>query len=196
MRFMTGSKALLLTATAILLAGIAVAMVFGRGGDPPPPSTSVPASTAPPPRPQAAAATIPRGIVGYRVLPVGQRSYRLSLVFRLRNTIINGLSAPGSDYSVTTDAVRRDSLSALLFGVGAAPGTSPPDIPGEIEGLIGLAPATHERVDGLAVSIFRAPEYGIGLVDAGPRRAVVVIAPDTREALTLGRAVARAIAHE
>lgn len=195
---MTGSKALVLTATAILLAGIAVAMVFGRGGDPPVVVASAPVSTGttPPPTSQAAPASTPRGIVGYRVSPVGQRSYRLSLAFRLRNTIINGLSAPGSDYSVTTDAVRRGSLSALLFGVGAAPGASPPGIPGEIAALIGLAPTTRERVDGLAVSIFRAPQYGIGLVDAGPRRAVVVIAPDAREALTLGRAVARAIARE
>lgn len=199
---MTRAGAVALAATAVLLVGIAVAVSLVRGGhdEASPLTPSAPAATAPTPSPapahRVASAAIPRVVSGYRIAAVGQRSYRLSLVFRLRNTLLNGLSAPTSAYSVTTSTARRGAITALLIGVSATPGASPPDIPAEVEQLIGLAPTTRERVDGVGLTALRAPAYGIGLVDAGARRAIVVIAPHTRQALALGRALAQAIARE
>ncbi len=60
--------------------------------------------------------------------------------------------------------------------------------------MIALTPRAHVIVAGTGITIFREAGYSLGLLDAGPRRAIVVIASRSGDALDLGRTTARSIA--
>jgi hypothetical protein len=186
-------------AAAVVLIAVVLALSLGGGEDDPAGAgarTATATTTPGAPAPAPTVAPLPVRVPGYVVSRIGIRSYRISLVFRLRNTILNGVEGPASDYSIQSSNARRAGRTALLFGVGAAAGASPPDIPADIVRLIGVPARVRERVRGLPVSVFVVPEYSLAVVDAGPRRAVVAIGVHRAEALALARAVARAIADE
>jgi hypothetical protein len=198
---MTPRKGAILAIAAVVAVAVAVVLVlsFTGGEDDPARATrtaSAPITTPAPPAPGPQASPLPAAVPGYELTRIGIRSYRVSLVFRLRNTVLNGVEGPASDYSIQSSNARRAGRTALLFGVGAAAGASPPDIPSDIVRLIGAPAQAEERVAGLPVSLFVVPEYSLAVVGAGPRRAVVAIGTRRGEALALGRAVARAIAAE
>ena len=198
---MTPRRGAILAVAAVVAVVVAIVLVLsftGDEGDPAaaPPTVTAPTTTPTPPAPGPTTSPLPAGVPGYAVSSIGIRSYRISLVFRLRNTILNGVEGPASDYSIQSANARRAGRTALLFGVGAAVGASPPDIPADIVRLIGAPAQVEERVQGLPVSLFVVPEYSLAVVDAGPRRAVVAIGARPAEALALGRAVAGAIAAE
>lgn len=188
--------AAVIAAVVVVLTGAIVLSATGDGdaATTPPAGASAAPSTAPG-RTAAApvVAVIPGTVAGYAVRPVARQSYRLSLVWRLRNTILNGVEGPASDYSIQTATARRAGRTALLFGVAAAPGASPPDVPDDVVRLIGIPPSGRERVGGVPLTLFRAPEYTLAVVDGGPRRAVVAIAARPAEARALGRAIARSL---
>lgn len=186
---------------AVIVALLIALVVIVRSGDDAGPAGAGPAATGstagtpPAPRAPAVSAALPR-VPGYRVAAVGLRSYRLSLVFRLRNTILNSVEGAASDYSVATATAKRAGRTALLIDVAAAPGASPPAIPADLARVIGIAPWIREVASGLPVSVVRGPAYSLGVVDGGPRRGVVAIATRPAEALALTRSVARALARE
>ena len=136
----------------------------------------------------------PSRVQGFRVAPLTLGSYRMSLVFRLRNTIINGLDGSGSDYVVETAQATRGSVVGLIIAVAAARGATPPNIPGGIRRIIGLRPDARTAVDGFAITMYDVPEYTLAVVDAGPRSALVAIAPDHATAARLAAALASAVA--
>lgn len=188
--------AAVITAVVVVLMGAIVLSATGDDGvTTTPPAGASPGSSTTPGRPVEAPAVtvIPATVTGYMVRPVAPGSYRLSLVWRLRNTILNGVDGPASDYAIQTATARRAGRTALLFGVAAVPGASPPDVPADVIRLIGIPPSGRDRVGGVPVTLFRAPGYTLAVVDGGPRRAVVAIAARPAEARALGHAIARSL---
>lgn len=183
----------LLAASGIALA---LAAAGGCGSDDDPPATS--AATAPttaetPPASQPA--VLPARIPGYAIAPPGLDSYRLSLVFRLRNTILNGLPEPASDYLVeTVQATGAGGGVALLIGVGARPGAEPPPIPAEIRRQIGSPPARRLRMSGLPAEVHASAGTELVLLAIAPDRAAIAMGGDRATAVGLARAVAAAVA--
>jgi hypothetical protein len=132
------------------------------------------------------ARALPVHIPGFTLRPVRIGTARESLVFRTRNSILNGLTGQASDYALEIGEAAGRGDTSLLIGVVARPGTSPPDIPGDVNRLIEVEPEASFRVQGREVALYRVPAYDLAVVDAGPRHAVVAIA--------VGRPLARAIA--
>ncbi len=182
------ASAITIAVTIVVTAIVIGFFAFTQGDEP---VSARPSSVA---ESLAAPEALPARIPGYEMTPVGQRTYRISLVFRMRNAILNGLSGPGSSYTITTRSVRRGALAAIIIGVRANPETSLPNVPQELAQMIALTPRAHVVVAGTGITIFRAAGYSLGLLDVGPRRAIVVIAERSRDALDLGRAAAQSIA--
>ena len=118
---------------------------------------------------------------------------RESLVFRTRNAILNGLSGQASDYALQIAQAAGGGETGLLIGVVARPGTSPPGIPHDVTGQIGVKPEATYRVHGHVVALYRVPAYHLGVVDAGPRHAVVAIGVTRSLTRDIATAVAQAL---
>jgi hypothetical protein len=190
---------LAVAATAALVVVLSLLMTGGDDSARPAASTAAGSSTAatvPVTAPAPAPEALPDAVPGFVVSPVGLRTYRLSLVFRLRNTILNGLPGGTSDYVFQAAQARRGADRALLFGIGAVPGAAPPDIPRSIRTLVGMSALSRHRTAGLAIDVYRLPDYVLAVVAATPRRALVVIASARRLAEDLADAAARAAARE
>ena len=140
---------------------------------------------------QAAPNPIPATVPGVTLAPVELGTYRISLVFRLRNTILNGLPGHASDYTLKTVQARRGGESGLLIGIAAVPGASVPAVGPSVRALIGTQ--GRGRRSGRLITRFRVSGYELAVVDAEPRRAFVVIAPSGAVAQSIAQAVARAI---
>lgn len=151
-------------------------------------------ATTPATRPAPGTSAIPARIPGFVVSPVEIGSSRESLVFRTRNTILNGLEGAASDYGLEIAETRRGSESGLLIGVVAVPGASPPDIPRDVNRIVALEPLSEHRTrGGRPITVYRVPGYHLAVVDAGPRRAVVAIAARRRQVDDLADAVAQGL---
>lgn len=125
--------------------------------------------------------------------PVEIGTYRISLVFRLRNTILNGLPGAASDYTLKTVQARQGKESALILGVRVVAGASATHVARSIRGLIDVPAIASERSSGRLITIHQVPGYNLAVVNVGSRRAMVVIAPGRGTARTMARAVAKAV---
>ncbi len=185
-----------MSARPLVVASLAVALVAAGAGlrlatrDAPP---AAPATAAAPAPATAAAAppALPARVPGYRTGPIELTSYRLSLVFRTRNALLNGLGGGAGAYAIETARADRGGARGLLIGVAVRPGTTAPPLGADIDRVAGGAPGERLHVAGRAISLHRGPGYRLAAVAGGPRRAVVVIATDRRRALALASAVAR-----
>lgn len=185
--------ALAVAVATIVCLGIGIPLALrGDGGPaetpPRPPTTTVPERVT-----ALDTHALPERVPGVRLEPITLRTYRLSLVFRLRNTILNGLAGSASDHVVDTAQARIGVATGLLIGIAARTGADPPAIPAAIAGLIGVDPVSRRCVAGLPVTLFPADGYRLALVDGGPRRAIVVIAESRAQAARIAGAVARAV---
>lgn len=158
------------------------------------PTTPPPAAAAPAPAPRADAEALPARVPGYDTGPVALTSYRLSLVFRTRNTLLNGLSGRAGDHEVETARADRGGRRGLLVGVAARPGTDPPPVTADVNRVVGVAPESRFRAAGRPVTVYAGPGYRLAVVGDGPRRAVVVIGTGRSDTRALATAVARGLA--
>ena len=150
-------------------------------------ATPSPSSVSPAPSP------LPANIPGVELVPVEIGTYRISLVFRLRNTILNGLPGAASNYTLKTVQAKQGNESGLILGVAVVPGASAPDVGRSIRGLIDVAAVATERRSGRLITIHQVPGYHLAVVNAGPRRALMVIASRRATARAIARAVAGAV---
>jgi len=139
------------------------------------------------------ARALPARIPGFTLMPVRIGTARESLVFRTRNSILNGLTGQASDYALEIGEAAGRGDTSLLIGVVARPGTSPPSIPSDVNRLIGAQPEATFRVHGHDIALHGAPGYDLAVVDAGPRHMVVAIAVSRPLARALVSAVAEAL---
>ncbi|MGD9694208.1 MAG: hypothetical protein AB7V42_00920 [Thermoleophilia bacterium] len=194
--------AVLVTVAAAAVIAAVVLPTAGGGDAPPAPTTAAAPSPTrsdrgaqrdTPATPSSGGRAVPARIAGYRVSPVPIGTARESLVFRTRNSILNGLSGEASHYLVEIAQATRAGRVGLLVGVAAREGTAPPAIPDDIVRLIGAPPELRRAVAGREVAVYPASDSRLAVVDGGPGRAVVVIATGRGPALALGTAVARAM---
>lgn len=192
-----------LVATAIAIVVMLVVLLGSDGGGGTPrtePTSAAPTSTGggvardTPMTPSSGGRAVPVRVPGYAVAPVAIGTARESLVFRTRNSILNGLSGASTDYLLEIKQATRAGRTSLLIGVAARDDATPSAIPADIARLIGAAPDTRRTVAGHPIAVY-PPAGGntLAIVDGGARRAVVVMATGPREALALGTAVARGI---
>ena len=177
----------------ITATGIGLAVLRSSDREPATPATSVTTSAPAVSAGSATPSPLPVRIPGVDLAPVEVRTYRISLVFRLRNTILNGLPGAASSYTVKTVQARRGGESGLLLGVGVVPGASAAHVGRSIRGLIGQPAVASERSSGRLITVHRVPGYHLAVVDVGSRRAIVVIAPRRATVQTIARAVTRAV---
>lgn len=191
---MTRFRRRAVAAAAALILG---ALIGGCGSDDPPaadPATDAAAPTSAPTPPAGRVAILPARVPGYVIAAPGLDSYRLSLVFRLRNTILNGLPGPASDYAVETVQATRRADTALLIGIGARTGADPPPIAAGIRRQIGSPAVRRLTLSGLPAEIHATSGTELVLLTLGRDRAAIAMGGDPASALALARAVARAVA--
>ena len=193
---MTRHRIIVIAGSLAIVAAMGVGLAVVRSSDPEsgPPEASRTTSAATVSAASATPAPLPVRVPGVELAPVELRTYRISLVFRLRNTILNGLPGASSTYTVKTVQARRAGDSGLLIGVGVVAGASAPNVGRSIRGLIGgPTEVASESSSGRLITIHRVPGYHLAVVDVGSRTAVVVIAPRRVTVQTIARAVARAV---
>jgi hypothetical protein len=154
------------------------------------PPEAVATSTAPLPGPPALPAQIPR----FALMAATFGTPRESLVFQTRTAILNGLSGQASDYAVEIAEAAGGGETGLLIGVVARPGTSPPNIPDDVNALIEVTPEATYRVHGNDVQLHQVPGYHLAVVDGGPGHAVVAIGVNLPLTRKIAAAVAQAVA--
>lgn len=171
---------------------IGVALIAGCGSDDEDstasgPTTSAATATAETTRPDTA---LPPSVPGYRISKLGLGAYRESLIFRMRNAILNGVSGNASDYALQTAQAQRASETALVIGVKTAPGAAPVPVPADIRRLLGARAARTLRMSGLRADAYRTSGTEVVLVAVSDDQAAIAMAADRPSAIRLARALA------
>ena len=130
---------------------------------------------------------------GYLVEPLTPNSYHMSLIYRLRNAILHGLSETGSHYAISGSSVTKGSSHGLLYGVTARAKANPPPIPANVIALMGAKRSSSTTVSGHTITTFDLGTYSMAVVDDGPRRAILVIEKNPAETNGVAVAVAGAL---
>ena len=196
---------------------VGLLVLAGCGGDDDSSESSVPASTAAavstPPEavttgtvPRAGAevtaptkpsspgpAALPDQMPRFALMAATFGTPRESLVFQTRTAILNGLSGQASDYALEIAEASGGGETGLLIGVVARPGTSPPNIPDDVNALIEVTPEATYRAHGNEVQLHQVPGYHLAVVDAGPGHAVVAIGVNRPLTRDIAAAVAEAL---
>lgn len=181
-------------AIAALVVALTLVAIRDDGGSSSPAPAAERTVAAPPATVHPPAPALEDLLPGVIVTPVELGTYRISLVFRLRNAILNGLPEPASAYELESAQARRGSIRGLLLRVAAAPGAAPSHIPRDINRLVGVAPESRRTTRGRSITSYRLSSYHLAVVDGGPRQAVVAIAARRRQVGALADTIARALA--
>ena len=130
---------------------------------------------------------------GYLVEPLRPNSYHMSLIFRVRNAILQGLSDTGSHYAISGSSVAKGKTHGLLYGVTARANATPPPIPADVIAIMGGKSSSTTIVSGHAITTFDIGTYSMAVIDDGPRRALLAIEKTPADAKALATAVAGAL---
>ena len=184
-------------ASSVAIAAIAVIGVSGCGDPGGPSSSGATATTASSP---SSSQTVPPLLPpvrvkapGYLVEPLSPTSYHMSLIFRLRNAILQGLPDTGSHYAISGSSVAKGKEHGLLYGVTARANATPPPIPADVIAIMGGKSSSTMTVSGHTITTFDIGTYSMAVVDDGPRRALLAIEKNPAEANALAIAVAGAL---
>ncbi len=184
-------------ASTVAIAAIAVIGLSGCGDPGGPSSSGATATTASSPSPSG---TVPPLLPpvrvkapGYLVEPLRPNSYHMSLIFRLRNAILQGLSDTGSHYVISGSSVAKGKTHGLLYGVTAQANATPPPIPADVIATMGGKSSSTMIVSGHTITTFDIGTYSMAVIDDGPRRALLAIEKNPAEANALAIAVAKAL---
>lgn len=182
-------------AAMLVAIGVIVAVILATrsDGQPEAASTVPTASSTTTLEEQPIHALFPIRTPGVKLSPFTVHSDGVSLMFRLRNTILNGLPGSGSDYRVETAIATVGGVDGRLVGIGAAPNAPVANMGARIRRLVGVAPESSEVRTGHRLSVHVLPTYVLCVVDAGPRRALVTLAPDRTSSLRIAHSVADAL---
>ena len=184
-------------ASSVAIAAIAVIGLSGCGDPGGPAPSGATATTASSP---ASSGTVPPLLPpvrakapGYLVEPLRPNSYHMSLIFRLRNAILQGLSDTGSHYVISGSSVAKGKTHGLLYGVTARANATPPPIPADVIAIMGGKSSSTTIVSGHAITTFDIGTYSMAVIDDGPRRALLAIEKTPADAKALATAVAGAL---
>ena len=184
-------------ASSVAIAAIAVIGLSGCGDPGGPAPSGATATTASSP---ASSGTVPPLLPpvrvkapGYLVEPLRPNSYHMSLIFRVRNAILQGLSDTGSHYAISGSSVAKGKTHGLLYGVTARANATPPPIPADVIAIMGGKSSSTTIVSGHAITTFDIGTYSMAVIDDGPRRALLAIEKTPADAKALATAVAGAL---
>jgi len=184
-------------ASSVAIAAISV-IAFSGCGDPGGPSSS--GATATTASASSSFETVPPLLPpvrvkapGYLVEPLQPNSYHMSLIFRVRNAILQGLSDTGSHYAISGSSVAKGKTHGLLYGVTARANATPPPIPADVIAIMGGKSSSTTTVSGHTITTFDIGTYSMAVVDDGPRRALLAIEKTPADANALATAVAVAL---
>lgn len=193
---MTRPRTYAIVGALVVAAVVATGIVVLRSSDEPSAVTATtPAATTPTVTPVPPPSPLPERVPGLELAPVEIGTYRISLVFRLRNTILNGLPV-ASDYTLKTLQAKQGEDSGLLLGVALIPGATGPNVGRSIRGLIDVPTVLTEQTSGRLLTIHQVSGYNLAVLDVGPRRTIVAIATERATARRMAAAVAKAVAGE
>jgi hypothetical protein len=174
------------------IALIGVALIAGCGSDDDEPSASAEATTAATTTTATRPATaLPASVPGYEITALGPGAYRESLIFRMRNAILNGVSGTASAYALQTAQAQRGGETALVIGVRTAPGAAPVPVPADIRRLLVAPPDQTLRMSGLRADVYRTSGTDVVLVAVSEDQAAIAMAADRASAIDLARALAQ-----
>ena len=184
-------------ASSVAIAAIAVIGLSGCGDPGGPAPSGATATTASSP---ASSGTVPPLLPpvrvkapGYLVEPLRPNSYHMSLIFRVRNAILQGLSDTGSHYAISGSSVAKGKTHGLLYGVTARANATPPPIPADVIAIMGGKSSSTTIVSGHAITTFDIGTYSMAVIDDGPRRALLAIEKTPADAKAIATAVAGAL---
>ena len=184
-------------ASSVAIAAIAVIGLSGCGDPGGPAPSGATATTASSP---ASSGTVPPLLPpvrvkapGYLVEPLRPNSYHMSLIFRVRNAILQGLSDTGSHYAISGSSVAKGKTHGLLYGVTARANATPPPIPADVIAIMGGKSSSTTIVSGHAITTFDIGTYSMAVIDDGPRRALLAIEKTPADAKARATAVAGAL---
>ncbi|MCB0873022.1 MAG: hypothetical protein KDC36_06550 [Thermoleophilia bacterium] len=190
---MKWSAAPVAVAALLLLIAVAMAIVrlgsFGESSA----TSSGPPPVPPPERSLVGRDPLPTRLPGVTLTPFTARSDGVSLTFRLRNFILNGLPGQASDYRLEIAVASVQGLSGRLIGVSANPDAPAVRVGASIRKLVGVAPVRSERRAGHRLTVHVLSTYVLCVVDGGDRWALVTLAPNRATSLRISRRVADVI---